>query len=58
MQRKPRRVVAKVTRTITEIAVITLTRSGEFDEYIEHIEELEMHDIEVENIRSIISEHD
>lgn len=58
MERRPRRVRAKITRTVTEIAVITLTRNGEFDEYIEHIEEIEMDDVEVHNIRSVISEHD
>jgi len=55
---QPRRVRAKVTRTVTEIAIIELTRSGEFSEYIEHIEELDMDDIEIVNIRSVISEHD
>lgn len=55
---QPRRVRAKVTRTVTEIAIIELTRSGEFSEYIEHIEELEEHDVEINSIHSVISEHD
>lgn len=55
---QPRRVRAKITRTVTEYAIIELTRSGEFAEYIEHVEELGMDDVEIINIRSVISEHD
>lgn len=58
MERKPRKVRAKITRTVTEIAIITLTRGGDFDEYVEFVEEIEMDDVEIHGIRDVISEHD
>lgn len=58
MQNKPRKVIAKITRTVTEIATVTLTRSGEVDELVEVHDELEIHDIEIDSIRTILSEHD
>lgn len=58
MNRKPRRVTAVVTRTVTELATVTLTRHGEFDEYIETLDEIELLDIEVKSIRTVLSEHD
>ena len=38
---KPRRVKAKITRTVTEWAIVTLDRQGNVDEYVEHLEEIE-----------------
>lgn len=56
---KPRRVKAKITRVVTEIAIITLSRTGDIDEYIEHVEELECGEItDLHDIHSVISYHD
>lgn len=57
--RKPCRVKAKITRTVTEIAVVTLDRQGNVSEYIEHIEELECGEIhELHHIQTVLSEHE
>lgn len=58
MNRKPKRVVAVVTRTVTEIATVTLTRHGEFEEYIETLDEVELVDIDIKSVRTVLSEHD
>lgn len=58
-EHKPRRVKAKITRVVTEIAIITLDRQGNVDEYIDHVEELECGEItEVHDIHTVISHHD
>ena len=36
---KPKRVKAKITRLVTEWAIVTLDRHGNLDEYVEHVEE-------------------
>jgi len=54
---KPRRVKAKITRTVTEIAIVLLDRDGNVEEYEEMHEELDMHDIEVHDIRAVLSVH-
>lgn len=57
--RKPCRVKAKITRNVTEIAVVTLDRQGNVLEYIEHIEELECGEIhELHHIQTVLSEYD
>lgn len=49
---KPRRVKAKITRTITEIAIVLLDNNGD----VEEVEEtMDIHDYEVTEIHSIIS---
>ena len=58
MNHKPKRVNAIVTRTVTELATVTLTRHGEIDEYIETLDEIETLDIEMKSIRTVITEHD
>ena len=56
---KPRRVKAKITRTVTEWAIVTLDRNGSLDEFVETIEELEHVDVmEVHSIDRVISYHD
>ncbi|GFZ72960.1 Uncharacterized protein ALO70_02002 [Pseudomonas amygdali pv. eriobotryae] len=58
-EQKPRRVKAKITRVVTEIAIITLDRHGNVDEYIEHVEELECGDItDLHAVHSVLSWHD
>lgn len=49
---KPRKVKAKISRTVTEIAIVYLDRDGCVEEYEECCEEI---DSEVDNIHSIIS---
>jgi hypothetical protein len=58
-EQKPRRVKAKITRVVTEIAIITLDRQGNVDEYIELVEELECGEIsEVHDVHTVLSYHD
>lgn len=58
-ERKPRRVKAKITRTVTELAIVTLDRNGNISEFVETIEELEHVDVmEVHSIREVLSYHD
>lgn len=58
-EKRPRRVKAKITRVVTEWAIITLDRHGNVDEYIEHLEELECGEIsEVHIIDNVLSFHD
>jgi len=54
---KPRRVKAKITRTVTEIAIVLLDTSGNIEEVEEVYEELDMCDSSVESIHSILSVH-
>ncbi|MBD8091055.1 hypothetical protein IFT48_13720 [Pseudomonas fluorescens] len=55
---KPRRVKAKITRTVTEWAIVTLDRNGNLEEFEETIEELEHIDVmEVHSIGTVLSFH-
>ena len=50
---------AKITRLVTEWAIVTLDRHGNLDEYVEHVEEIEHVDVmELHIIHSVLSEHD
>lgn len=57
MTAKPRKVKAKITRVVTEIAVVYLNRDGSVDEYEECHEELDSEVTEIHDIRSILSVH-
>jgi hypothetical protein len=57
MTAKPRKVKAKITRIVTEIAVVYLNRDGSVDEYEECHEELDSEVTEIHDIRSILSVH-
>ena len=57
MNPKPRRVKAKITRTVTEVVICTLDKDGNVEEVEEIIEELDYDDIEVHDIRSVLSVH-
>lgn len=58
-KQKPLRVKAKITRTVTELAIVTLDRNGNLSEFVETIEELEHVDVmEVHSIRDVLSYHD
>ena len=54
---KPRRVKAKITRTVTEIAIVLLDRNGEIEEIDEVHEELDCDDMELIEMHSILSVH-
>lgn len=58
MDAKPRRAKVKLTRTVTEIALVLLDRDGNVEEYEETFDELDMDNIEVLSIQSVISVHD
>lgn len=56
---KPRRVKAKITRVVTEWAIVTLDRHGNVDEYIEQVEEIEHGEVtDLHSIDRVISFHD
>jgi hypothetical protein len=49
-----RKVIAKISRTVIETAIITLEDNGDFREYIERREELDTDNIEIlEIIRKV-----
>lgn len=53
---KPRRVRARITRVVTELAIVVLDRQGNVEEFEETIEEYECGEIlELHDIRSVIS---
>ncbi|MGN8278320.1 hypothetical protein [Pseudomonas sp. SMN5] len=54
----PRRVRARVSRIVTELAIVTLDRHGNVDEFVESLDEIESADIELLSIDSVISYHD
>jgi len=55
---KPRRVKAKITRTVVEVAVIILDRDGQVEELEEVHEELDCDITDVEDIISVLSVHE
>ena len=57
MQSKPRRVKAKITRTVTEVVICTLDLDGNVDEVEEIMEEIDYDDITVHGIRTVLSVH-
>ena len=57
MSAKPRRAKVKLTRTVTEIAMVLLDKDGNVEEYEELHEELGYDDCEVLSIISTISIH-
>lgn len=57
MDQQPRRVKAKITRTVTEIAIVTLDRQGHVEEIEDIHDELDCDDIELQSILSVLSVH-
>jgi len=53
----PRRVKAKITRTVTEVAIVTLDRQGNVEEVEETCDELEYEVGEIHNIITVLSVH-
>ena len=53
----PRRVKAKITRTVTEIAMVLLDRDGNVEEVEETHDELDWDDAELHDIRAVLSVH-
>lgn len=54
---KPRRAKVKLTRVVTEIAIVTLDRDGNIEEIEDIHEELDWCDADCLDIRSILSVH-
>ncbi|HDY87298.1 MAG TPA: hypothetical protein ENH82_04175 [bacterium] len=54
---KPRRVKAKITRTVIEIAIVILDKDGMVEEVEDVHDELDFDDAEVIDIRTILSVH-
>ena len=57
MDPKPRKVKAKITRVVTEIATIILASDGTVDEYEECYEEIDSEVTDVLEIITILSVH-
>tara|TARA_R110000744_G_scaffold85335_1_gene166781 strand:- start:78 stop:272 length:195 start_codon:yes stop_codon:yes gene_type:complete len=57
MQPKARKVKAKITRTVTEIAIVYLDTSGQVVEYEETHEELESEVTDLIAIHEVLSVH-
>lgn len=57
MDAKPRKVKAKITRMVTEIAIVYLNRDGSVDEYEECHEELDSEVTDIHEIRTVLSVH-
>lgn len=55
---KPRKVIAKITRVVTEKAIVFLNRDGSVDEYQECIDEIDSEVTEVHSIQHVFSVHD
>ena len=54
---KPRRVKAKITRTVTEVAIVTLDRDGNVEEVEEVMEEFDYDVTEIHSIQTVLSVH-
>jgi len=57
MNFKPRRVKAKITRTVTEIVICNLDTGGNVEEIEDVMEEIDYDDIIVHDIRVVLSIH-
>lgn len=53
----PRRAKVKLTRTVTEIAIVVFDRNGFVEEVEEVHEELDFDDVEIHDIRTVLSVH-
>lgn len=54
---KPKLVKAKITRTVTEIAIVKLDKHGDVEEFQETYNELECEVTELHSILSVLSIH-
>lgn len=55
---KPRRVKAKITRVVTEWAIVILDRGGNVEEFEETIDEIECGDVlELHSILTVMSNY-
>ncbi len=54
---KPRKVKAKITRTVTEIAIVWLDKDGNIEEFEETHNELDCCDFELIDIHAVLSVH-
>lgn len=58
MSNKPRKVTAKITRVVTEIAVVYLDRQGNIEELHESLVPIEEEYTELHEIRYVHSHHE
>jgi len=54
---KPRRVKAKITRTVTEIAIVLLDTDGNVEEVEDVYEEIDYEVTDLHDIRTVLSVH-
>ena len=54
---KPRKVKARIIRTVTEVATVYLDKDGNIEEYEEMHEELFCDDMNLIDIRTVLSVH-
>ena len=54
---KPRKVKAKISRTVTEIAIVLLDKNGDIEEVVSVLDELDSDDMEILDLRDVISVH-
>ena len=54
---KTKKVKAKITRLVTEIAIVVLDRDGYVEEIEEVMEEIDTDEIEVDSILAVLSVH-
>lgn len=55
---KPKRVKAKITRTVTEIAIVTLNRDGQIEEVEEIHETVEFNESVLISTLAVLSTHE
>jgi hypothetical protein len=53
----PRKVKAKVTRTVTQMVICNLNKDGTIDEVLDIHDEIEIHDETVDNIVEVLNYH-
>ena len=58
MSDKPRRAKVKLTRAVTEVAIVLLDCDGGVEEVEEVLEEFEFNDCIVHDIRTVLSVYD
>jgi len=54
---RPRRVKARISRNVVEVATVLLDRNGNVEEVEEVHEEIDCDDIELHDVRTILSVH-
>jgi hypothetical protein len=55
---KPRKVIARITRVVTEKAIVFLNRDGTVDEYESCVDEIDYEVTELREITHVFTVHD